>query len=559
MMRLVLYFIIIFGGLVSASAQNIDVVYTSDGSVYDGVIIEQIPGDKITVTTNLAVKYVASEKISDISCSTVDVASLTSPLKTWVEKNMPDSREVELASLKMMDAQFNNVIILERGETYKLLIGETAHFILKWSNIVKTNKHIADNHSLKEIIIQKNGKIIEGNITEQVIGKHLTIKSDSNEEITVNFADVEIIQTEGRDVNSSLWSQIRYLDKIELNDGTSVKGFIVARTLGKSVTCITEADEAECQIELKNIKRYNKIKNGKFNSSAVSQEDNDNAPAEQQEDVPLLKVDKMPTFQGGDLNKFRNWVQNQVRYPAEAIEAGISGRVVCSFIVEKDGSLSEFAVMRTPDKILGDEVVRVLKNSPKWEPGMHGDEKVRVKYSIPIVFILPSTREKVASASAQTAQTAQTTETTKTTQDSQQDQINSDYTINGTPVATSDVVETENKQMLVYSIYAVESERPIIKVSNDKPIVIKLPANVDVSDVHIVKTERRAVKVGMASEIKDCHTFSRKDINKSKVNFLHTQLANEIEIKISSIDSGIYALYPIMVNGKEECLMFEVL
>ena len=103
-------------------------------------------------------------------------------------------------------------------------------------------------------------------------------------------------------------------------------------------------------------------------------------------DMPYVKVEKMPTFMGGDLNVFRNWVQSKIQYPKEAMDKGIKGRVVCSFVVEKNGSLTDFDVLQSPDKSLADEVVRILKTSPKWEPGEQRGEKVRVKYTVPIVF-----------------------------------------------------------------------------------------------------------------------------------------------------------------------------
>ena len=107
---------------------------------------------------------------------------------------------------------------------------------------------------------------------------------------------------------------------------------------------------------------------------------------EQQQDPPYIKVEKMPTFQGGDLNAFRNWVQGQIQYPKEAAAKNISGRVIFSFVVEKDGSTSDFTVLRTPDKLLAAEVERIFKTCPKWEPGTQRGEKVRVKYTVPIVF-----------------------------------------------------------------------------------------------------------------------------------------------------------------------------
>ena len=107
---------------------------------------------------------------------------------------------------------------------------------------------------------------------------------------------------------------------------------------------------------------------------------------EQQNDIAYIKVGKMPTFQGGDLNAFRNWMQGQIQYPKEAAAKNISRRVIFSFVVEKDGSTSDFTVLQAPDKLLVAEVERIFKSCPKWEPGTQRGEKVRVKYTVPIVF-----------------------------------------------------------------------------------------------------------------------------------------------------------------------------
>ena len=134
--------------------------------------------------------------------------------------------------------------------------------------------------------------------------------------------------------------------------------------------------------------------NAKAAAAKVQEAANAQAAAEakvaEDGDMPYVKVEKMPTFMGGDLNVFRNWVQSKIQYPKEAMDKGIKGRVVCSFVVEKDGSLTDFDVLQSPDKSLGDEVVRILKTSPKWEPGEQRGEKVRVKFTLPIVFMAVS-------------------------------------------------------------------------------------------------------------------------------------------------------------------------
>ena len=105
-----------------------------------------------------------------------------------------------------------------------------------------------------------------------------------------------------------------------------------------------------------------------------------------EEDQPFVKVEQMPSFMGGDLMTFRNWVQSKVRYPQIAQENGISGRVLLMFVIERDGSLTNIQVLQTPDSSLSDEAVRILKTSPKWTPGKQRNQSVRVKYTLPIDF-----------------------------------------------------------------------------------------------------------------------------------------------------------------------------
>ena len=105
-----------------------------------------------------------------------------------------------------------------------------------------------------------------------------------------------------------------------------------------------------------------------------------------EDDQPFVKVEEMPSFQGGDLQTFRNWVQSKVRYPQIAQENNISGRVFLMFVVERDGTLTNIQVLQTPDSSLSDEAIRVLKTSPKWKPGKQRNQTVRVKYTLPIDF-----------------------------------------------------------------------------------------------------------------------------------------------------------------------------
>ena len=104
------------------------------------------------------------------------------------------------------------------------------------------------------------------------------------------------------------------------------------------------------------------------------------------EEEIFVTAEEMPTFQGGDLSKFRNWVQSNVKYPQIALENGIQGNVVIKFVVEKDGKLSNIQVLQSPDKTLADAAVQVLQKSPKWKPGKQRNKPVRVTYTLPVSF-----------------------------------------------------------------------------------------------------------------------------------------------------------------------------
>ena len=83
---------------------------------------------------------------------------------------------------------------------------------------------------------------------------------------------------------------------------------------------------------------------------------------------------------------FRNWVEQRVKYPAIAQENGIQGEVTISFVVNTDGSVSNIEVLRTPDRTLSDEAVRIIKSSPKWTAAKQRNRSVRQKFVIPIDF-----------------------------------------------------------------------------------------------------------------------------------------------------------------------------
>ena len=104
------------------------------------------------------------------------------------------------------------------------------------------------------------------------------------------------------------------------------------------------------------------------------------------EETPFLCAETLPRFQGKDLHAFRTWVQKRVRHPKLALINGVPGRVVVSFVIDTTGRLTQIQVLQTPDRSLTEEVVRVLKRSPRWEPGRRNGRKVPIKYTMPVDF-----------------------------------------------------------------------------------------------------------------------------------------------------------------------------
>ena len=99
-------------------------------------------------------------------------------------------------------------------------------------------------------------------------------------------------------------------------------------------------------------------------------------------------VEEMPNFPGG-MGECMKFLSKNIKYPTEAMEKEIQGRVIVQFIVEKDGSITEAKVVRGVDPALDKEALRVINSMPKWTPGKQAGEAVNVKYTVPIMFKIP--------------------------------------------------------------------------------------------------------------------------------------------------------------------------
>lgn len=110
-------------------------------------------------------------------------------------------------------------------------------------------------------------------------------------------------------------------------------------------------------------------------------------PPKEEETKVFDVVEQMPSFPGGP-SALMQFLSSNIKYPVVAEENGVQGRVVCTFVVEKDGSITDVRVIKSVDPSLDKEAMRVVKSMPRWIPGKQNGSAVRVKYTVPVTFRL---------------------------------------------------------------------------------------------------------------------------------------------------------------------------
>ena len=122
--------------------------------------------------------------------------------------------------------------------------------------------------------------------------------------------------------------------------------------------------------------------------------------------TPVFEVvEEMPEFPGGGMSAFMDYIKTNMRYPASAKEKGTQGRVTVQFVVDKDGSIKEPKLLRSVDKDMDAEALRLISNMPKWKPGRQKGQPVAVKYTVPVMFSLDDDKlEKTSSANGITVE-----------------------------------------------------------------------------------------------------------------------------------------------------------
>ena len=144
-----------------------------------------------------------------------------------------------------------------------------------------------------------------------------------------------------------------------------------------------EIKVVENTVETKDIE----IKSSEETGEAVEAAPIDNGPEEVEEEEIFMRVEKAPAFPGGQ-KAMMEYLMKNIKYPAACQEAGIQGRVIVQFVVEKDGSIADVQVIKAVNPYLDKEAVRVVSTMPKWSPGKQRGKPVRVRFTLPVTFRL---------------------------------------------------------------------------------------------------------------------------------------------------------------------------
>lgn len=294
------------------------------------------------------------------------------PVKTESQATKPVESKTEEPEVSeetiLANQSFNNQIIEEKKETAGSEFGyifedEEPSFISKyWKHglvcivIIGLAYLLFNRNGSQEPMISPDNDTL---VAEQV---------DSTQE--------EIIEAQGNDIISKN-------DKTQDTSNKEEKANNKKEDLkkdDKKEKSINDNDNKALEAMLSNIPNENPVK------STVALSSNEAKKSENTEKTYDV-VDQMPSFPGGASELFE-YLSRNIHYPVVAEENRIQGRVVVSFIVERDGSISNAKIIKSVDPSLDKEAMRVVRSMPRWIPGKQNGSAVRVKYNVPVTFRL---------------------------------------------------------------------------------------------------------------------------------------------------------------------------
>lgn len=251
-------------------------------------------------------------------------------------------------------------------------------------NTVRVEGTVVDNASGKPII---GASVIIRNTTTGTLSDEngkFTLEAPKGSVIVISFIGLQscslvVSPAEG---SSVMKAKIKMLEETTQTDEIVVVGY--------------EKPEPESASQVKWYKAEEVAKNEKNGPESAQQPQT--AAKNNTEEPIFTVVEEMPEYPGG-MSEFMKFIAQNIKYPADALQGKVEGRVIARFVVCKDGSISDIEIMRSVSPSLDAEAVRVLKLMPKWKPGRQRGKAVPVKFTVPVTFRLEKPKTDAASPS----------------------------------------------------------------------------------------------------------------------------------------------------------------
>lgn len=248
---------------VAAAQEPIDKVFARDGSVYEGYISDQIPGDRICIYAGKATIVIPAGDVIDSWNECRPVKNLSRAAQEYC-RELGDSVTTCLTSLYLKDGVVDDVVVLDRSDSLLRYISfANKTYTLQWKDVERTLKCMSTEEpwGILDVITTTSGEQLKGFVVEQLIGKSLKIKTVDNVTRVVAMEDVVSIRSEAIDHDADVWSQVRLLDQLVFDDKSEVTGFITSRVLGSKVYVMIAGSNRERVVPIDEITRYRKLWN----------------------------------------------------------------------------------------------------------------------------------------------------------------------------------------------------------------------------------------------------------------------------------------------------------
>lgn len=268
-MRL-LALIIGFMMLTKVWAQTTEKVVLNNGSVLEGYLAEQRPGNCFTVHSSEAVVFANEDSLINVNQQVCNISDLSFSWQNWIEKNHAgDGQTIALSTLEFKNSTISNVFIQERGITVKYVDLNERTYVFPWSMLSMTSKKLRDKNQRSGIVdelIMTDGRHFEGQVTDQTPGKGIKIILADGLVQSFNYSDIAQIVSKPFSDKLTLWQQSQLLDEVVLNSGETVQGLITSRNIGKDYSFQLRSGQIRT-IKAKDVAVFRKIRNEEYRSA----------------------------------------------------------------------------------------------------------------------------------------------------------------------------------------------------------------------------------------------------------------------------------------------------